>query len=89
MLDTKLNMSWQGTLSAKMTNSIPGCIKRTTARRLREVIINVLYSALDRSHLKCCMRFWAPKDKKDVNQLELFYRRATNKVWFGTRTRAL
>lgn len=54
-VDEKLTMSWQNVLIAQKSNGIVGCIQRSTASRLKEVII-LLYSTLVRSHLECCIQ---------------------------------
>jgi len=60
LLDKKLDMSLQCALTAQKANCIMGCIKRSGANRLREVIL-LLYSALVRRHLESCVQLWNPQ----------------------------
>ncbi|GAB0183700.1 mitochondrial enolase superfamily member 1 [Grus japonensis] len=64
LVDNKLTMSQQCTLTAKKTNSIVGCMRVSVASRSREVI--PLCSALMRPWLKCCVQFWAVQPKEDM-----------------------
>jgi len=52
-MDEKLDMSHQCALAAQKANHILGCIKRSMASRLREVVLP-LCTTLVRPHLESC-----------------------------------
>lgn len=66
LVDTKLNMRQQCVLTAKMSNSILGCIRQSIPSRSSEMILP-LYSTLMRPH---CAQFWAHQYRKGMEQLE-------------------
>jgi len=53
---TKLTVSQQCALVAK--NGVLGCVRRSIASSLREVIL-LLYSMLMKPYLDCCVQLWA------------------------------
>ncbi|KFV74245.1 hypothetical protein N307_14581, partial [Dryobates pubescens] len=79
LVDEKLNMSQQCALAAQNVNYILGCIKRSIASRLRELIVPFC-SPLVRLHLEYCIQFWSPCYRKDLNVMECVQRRATRMI---------
>lgn len=65
LVDNRLTISQQCAIVARQANSILVCIKNVTSRS-REVL---LYSALVRSRLECCVRSQALQFKKNKKLL--------------------
>ena len=78
-------MSQQCALTAQKANHILGCIKRSVARRLREVILP-LCSVLVRPHLEYCIQMWSPQCRTDTKLLECIQSRANERNTFTVRT---
>jgi len=76
LVDEKLDMSHQCALTAQKDNRSLGCVKRSVASRLKEVILP-LCSTLVRPHLEFCIQLSSPQHKTDMELLERVQRRAT------------
>lgn len=76
----RLSMSCLCALGARQANGILGCIGKSIGSRLRELIYAC---TLVRPYLECCVQFWTPQDKKDMELLEQVQRRTTrmSRVW--------
>ena len=61
-VDSKLNLRQQGAFAAKEANCSLGCIRRSVARRVREVILP-LHLTLVRPHLQYCVQCFPGQER--------------------------
>lgn len=69
LVDSKLNMSQRHALAEKKANNILGSINKTTASKLRKVIVLLLLEFV-RLHLEYDIQFLVLKYKKDHDLLK-------------------
>lgn len=79
LVNGKLDLSQQCALTAQKANCIFGCIKRSMARRSREVILP-LYPVLVRPHQEYCIQMWRPQYRRDTDLLDFVQRRTTKMI---------
>ncbi|PKU47846.1 hypothetical protein llap_1826 [Limosa lapponica baueri] len=78
LVDNKLTMRQQCALVAKKANGLLGCIKKSVASRLREVVL-LFYSALVRRHLEYCVQFCL-LEQKNMELLERVQQSVTKMI---------
>ncbi|KAJ7414016.1 hypothetical protein BTVI_41880 [Pitangus sulphuratus] len=64
LVNERLYMTWQ-------------CELPTQKGNLRELILT-LFSALLIPHLECCIQFWSPQHRKDMDMLDQVQRKSTS-----------
>ena len=76
-VDTKLNMSRQGSSATRKPASSFAASRRATRSR---ALMIARCTALARPHAECCVQFWAPQDKTGMDLLEQAQQRATKSM---------
>uniref|UniRef100_H3A8L5 Reverse transcriptase domain-containing protein n=1 Tax=Latimeria chalumnae TaxID=7897 RepID=H3A8L5_LATCH len=79
IIDDGLGFSHHFNMAVSEANKMLGIIKRTITSRGMEVILP-LYRALVRPHLECCVQFWSPRLRCDIESVERVQRRATGLI---------
>ena len=79
LVDNRLAMSQQNVPVDNKIKGVPGCIKKSTTSRSREVILP-LYFALVWPYLRYCAQFWALHFNKDRELLEKVQQRITKTI---------
>lgn len=68
-VDENLNLRQQCAFAAQKASCVLGCVKKSTASRLREVVL-FIHSTLMRPHLEYCIYHWGPQYKKDLEEIQ-------------------
>jgi len=69
LVDTKMTMRKQCAFASKKVIRVLDCIRQSVATRSREAILP-LDPPLMKLHLKCCVQFWDPQYKRDMDLLQ-------------------
>ncbi|KAK4828412.1 hypothetical protein QYF61_026268 [Mycteria americana] len=70
LVDKNLAMNQQCTLAAKKAIGFLGCVRKSIASRLTEMILPLCSDLVRHIWRECCVHCWAPQDKQDMDTLE-------------------